>query len=94
MTRRYINVDIDISEFAPEQMLQGLVDAKWLSSDEMHLIAKRAEDREKQPLRFSYGPLDLDEVDFAAAEIAAGRRAEALIHIERALGSNWIGVLT
>lgn len=84
------SVDIDISEFDAEQLLQGLIDAGWLTGDEAEAIEARGRDRSKA-LSF-LGGADTEFED-ARWHLSNGRRREAAVHLERFLGREWIGVL-
>jgi hypothetical protein len=88
-----VGVNVDIDEFSETQMLQGLIDAGWISDDEAAAIQTRATGAPStQPLSLGATTFKPDEIEMAADEVARGRPREAIIHLERAFG--WIGRLT
>lgn len=86
-TSRSIDVDVELSDFDPEQLLQGLINAGLLTEVEAVAIAARGGFKKTGENVLS------DEMQAARDEIYRGRRTEALIHLERALGHEWIGRL-
>lgn len=88
------SVDVDLNDFDSEQLLQGLIDDKWITEDEAADIVARS----KWSRGGSVGEVNLDgerfdRIRLANHEILAGRRNEALHHIEEALGGDFIGRL-
>lgn len=87
-------VTVELYEFEPGQLLQGLIEMRYISEDEAEAVLKRGKIKaEAEPSIFKRERPD-DELDAAFHEITLGRRVEALIHLERALGREWIGRLT
>lgn len=89
-------VDVSISEFDEAQMLQGLIDAGWLSDNEAEKIKARAEAKGKSDVLIAGLPgeaFDPDEMIDAYEHARRGNRMEALLHLGRALGREWYGVL-
>ena len=86
-------MSIDIDEFSPEDMLQGLIDAHYLTEEEAEKIEKRADRRSSTSLTFDIEAQSRDELEIARDMMRIGKRIEALIHLERFLGREWIGVL-
>lgn len=90
--RTHHSVDIDLSdEFSCDQLLQGLINANWLSEAEAEAIQKRAATKEKASVIFAGS--DADEIAEARSCIVRGQKIEALIHLERFLGREWSGRL-
>ncbi|MCS0497901.1 hypothetical protein [Ancylobacter mangrovi] len=83
-----VQVEVDLSDFDTGQLLQELIDRQIIeSADAEKLLA-----REKITVQgTAISPND--EICLARSELAIGRRSEALIHIERALGNDFIGRL-
>lgn len=86
-----VSVDADLDDFTEDQLLQGLIDANWLTEDEALVISTRAATKAKTPLQ--YGGHQADDLYEASRCLRAGRRSEALIFLERFLGRDWIGML-
>lgn len=86
-----VSADVDLDDFSEEQLLQALIDSKWISEDEATAIQKRAATKERGSI-FANGA-DADELHEASAYLRRGNRHEALIHLERFLGLDWIGEL-
>lgn len=86
------SVDVEIDEFSEEQMLQGLIDAGWISKEEAAAIKARGGKLEN---RVSLGTVasENDDLYRAKTAIARGDKSEALHYIEYHLGRDWIGVL-
>jgi hypothetical protein len=82
-------VRIDLCDFEPAQLLQGLIDAKWLTEEQAEAVRRQA----SQPGGIDSSPFIESELDMAADEMRCGRKSEALIHLERYLGREWIGRL-
>lgn len=80
-------VEISLSNFSTKQMLQEMINRKVMPEATAEAFA--AIDENGKHL-FS---VDVAELEFARAELFSGRRAEALIHLERALGGDFIGRL-
>lgn len=83
--RRFISVSVDVSDFDTDDLIDALK-GRSLYPDEIAALVKIIES--------SGGFAPTVELDIAVADLLAGRRREALIHLERALGRQWIGVLT
>lgn len=92
----YAEVTVDASDFKGEQLLQGLIDLDWITEDE----AERILAAQKGGTAPAAPPVDAKtqwlnwQRELAESELAVGRKAEALIHIERFLGQRWLGVIT
>lgn len=82
------DVEVSLDEFSDEQLLQGLVDSKLITEPEAESILRRA-----SITGLFRDRLLEDEFSIALHEITVGRRHEAMIHLERALGREWIGRL-
>lgn len=89
---REFTVEMDLTEIEAETLLQPLIDAELLSEKEAEQILRRAEDI-VDDLGFSTAEIDPDELEAARAELMGGRRGEALIHLELALGGDFTGRL-
>lgn len=92
-TENTVSVDVDLSDFDTDQLLQALIDDGAISEGEAAAIkarGRRLGDVEK-PSVIRVQP---DHVDEAWNELIRGRKGEALHHIERALGNQWIGRLS
>lgn len=89
-TRTSVSTDLDLDEFTAEQLLQGLIDARYLSEQEAEAIKMRKAKGDKPSF-----PKDADaaELDEARDFLLRGNRSEALIHLERFLGREWSGML-
>jgi hypothetical protein len=86
-----VSVDVDLDDFSGEQMLQGLIDAKWLTAEEASAIYARA----SSSTTTSIGLVDrqADDLNDAQRFLRMGNREEALVYLERFLGREWIGAL-
>ena len=80
-------VDVDLSEFDVGQLLQELLDRGVI--DEAIACALLAREKPQLP----DAGIE-DELSCAREELARGRASEAIIHIERLLGREWIGSLS
>lgn len=83
-----VEVEAELNDFDTDQLLQALIDRRAITEAE----AERVLSRESDAIKPTYG-LVADEIALARHEIHIGRRDEALIHIERALGSPFLGRL-
>lgn len=91
-TSRTACVDVDLSDFDTDQLLQALIDDGAITEGEAIAIKARGGVRSlDKPLVIGVEP---DYVDDAWSEIIRGRKGEALHCIERALGNQWIGRLS
>lgn len=91
-TSRTACVDVDLSDFDTDQLLQALIDDGAISEGEA--LAIKARDGVRGLDKPSVIGIEPDHVDEAWNEIIRGRKREALHHIERALGNQWLGVLS
>lgn len=91
-TSRTACVDVDLSDFDTEQLLQALIDDGAISEGEASAIKSRGGVRGLD--KPSVIGIEPDYVDDAWNEIIRGRKSEALHCIERALGNQWIGRLS
>ncbi len=89
-TSQRIDVEANLDDFDELQLLQALIDAKWLTENEALAIQKRAATKEKANV---FASADADELLEASDHLRRGNRHEALIHLERFLGRDWIGAL-
>lgn len=80
--------DVDLAEFDEEQLLQGLIDAKWLSGDEAEAIRLRAGTSGAAVSGF-LGELPSSDIERARVEARRGRADEARIYLARALGRDF-----
>lgn len=89
-TSNSISVDVDLDEFDELELLQGLINAKWISETEAEAISKRAKTRDVKAI-----PMDADGAELSCALdcIRIGQKHEALIHLERFLGREFMGRL-
>ncbi|KAA0684569.1 hypothetical protein DTW90_36125 [Neorhizobium sp. P12A] len=85
-----VTANVDLDDFSEQQLLQALIDAKWISEEEAEAIEKRS--ASKSPVSIFVSSYD-DELSEARSNLRRGHRSEALIHLERYLGRDWIGVL-
>lgn len=87
------SIDVELSDFTEEQLLQGLIDAKWISPTEAEAVMKRAASNESGHILFSGSGFDADLLDDARRALRRGNRSDAIHYIEHFLGREWIGVL-
>jgi hypothetical protein len=88
------SIDVDLSEFGSDQLLQGLIDGGRLTPEEAFAISERGKQTEKPlPFLVSDGIAFGDELDRARMALARHNKPEALHYIERHLGREWIGEL-
>lgn len=86
------SIDVDLCDFDTDQLLQALIDDGAISEGEAAAIKARGGVRDlDKPSVIGVQP---DHVDDAWNELIRGRKGEALHHIERALGNQWIGRLS
>ena len=91
-TKKSVSVDTDLSDFDTDQLLQALIDDGSISEGEAVAIKARGSVRGgEKPSVIRVQP---DDVAEAWNELIRGRKGEALHHIERALGNQWIGRLS
>jgi hypothetical protein len=90
-THTSVSVDCDLADFSEEQLLQGLIDAKWVTEQEAEALRLRKAKDEKTPVVFA--GTDVAELDEARDFLRRGNRSEAVIHLERFLGREWSGML-
>lgn len=90
-TSSHVEFEVELSEFSEPQLLQRLIDAGWLSGDEAAAIQKRAKSNDSYALPFS--TFDPDHLHDAHRAIMRNNRSEALHHLERFLGRDWLGRL-
>ncbi|MCO5092017.1 hypothetical protein [Bosea sp. (in: a-proteobacteria)] len=86
-------VDIDLSDFDSDQLLQALIDDDMISEAEALSIKERG-GVNIAPDKKVVVAADAELVDDAWNEILRGRKGEALHLIEAALGSRWLGRLS
>ena len=93
-TRREVetSVDVDLDDFDERELLQQLIDVGWLTEAEAVAITARASKKTESPV-LDGARIDAVALDDALADITCGRRQEALIRLERALGREWVGRL-
>lgn len=97
-TTASIDVDVDLHQFDGEELLQGLIDAGWITEDEAEAIHARSRknDRSQDVLaaKVHFQPSMPDNLmETAIDELRRGRVGEARIYLERYLGHDWAGVL-
>jgi hypothetical protein len=85
-----VSIDVDLDEFSDEQILQYMVETKWLTEDEANSLKKRKRAGSAENVFATSG---IDEFVIANDYIRRGMRGEALIHLERFLGHDWYGKL-
>lgn len=90
-----VDVEVSLDEFDETQLLQALIDAKWIDEKEAEAIEKRASRTAVDSGKsiFSANVADAEELSEARDNLRRGRKAEALIHLERFLGREWSGML-
>lgn len=84
-----VDVDVDLDDFSETQLLQALIDAKWISEEEADAIEKRSSVKSDGTIFIKPDTELLNATDC----VRRGNKQEALIHLERFLGRDWIGVL-
>lgn len=82
------HVDVDLEDFQTDQLLQELIDRKVITESQASALLAR------EAVSIEGDVIPQSELDAAREELARGRKTEALIHIERVLGSRWIGELS
>lgn len=87
-TTKSIDVDVDLEEFSSEELLQGLIDRKWLSTDEAEAIKNRITSEGKSKERMLLDT-STEDIEIARMEARRGRRGEAMIYLARALGRDF-----
>ncbi|WP_428031531.1 hypothetical protein [Ancylobacter sp.] len=83
-----VDTEVDLVDFDTGTLLQELINRKVISEP----AAEKLLARDDTGLRLE--PLETDELNVARYELVNGRRGEALVHIERALGPEFIGRLS
>lgn len=91
-TSKSVDIDVELDEFDECELLQALIDARWISEDEAFSIKARASSTDKKSPVLTSGP-DAEELAEANYCIRRGMKGEAIIHLERFLGRDWIGAL-
>lgn len=79
-----VEVDVDLDDFDDKDLIEELVSRGTITKSQGKMILRG------NPVKAG---VDLAEVEVATCEIRMGRKREALIHLERALGHDWIGRL-
>lgn len=92
-TERHVYVDLQ-DDFSNPQLLQGLIDAEWISEVEAEAIATRAAAKEKAAKVLEIPHDGRADLTIATDYLRRGLVGEARIHLERALGRDWFGVLS
>lgn len=91
-----VDADVDLDDFSEKQLLQALIDASWISEEEAEAIETRSS---LKGAKTAIGALEktdtLDDAELHEArdQLRRGNKSEALIHLERFLGRDWIGEL-
>jgi hypothetical protein len=90
-----VDVDVDVDDFETAVLLQALIEQQMISEDEAEAILSRNGIKRGEKGTILKGPTRFpsDEFEMAEEEIRRGRVVEALIHVERFLGREWIGRL-
>ncbi len=91
----------DLKEIDSDILLGELVRRKHIACDTALMISHGEVFYTKDEAKDAFAPkdddprfaIDLNELDTARADLFSGRRAEALIHLERALGGDFVGRL-
>lgn len=81
-----------IEEIGKKTILQWMADREYLTYEEIDHIDKYGDLNYDEDL--DAPDVDMNEISTAWEYAARGDRNEALVHIERALGNEWIGRLT
>lgn len=84
-------IDVDLYEFSVAQLLQGLINTGSITEDEAEAIQNRPSSEEKTRV-LAAAPVD-EELQIAKDCLRRGTRSEALVHLERFLGRDFVGVL-
>lgn len=87
-----VECDVELSSIRVERLLQALIENKVMSEDEASLFLDRHNG--EQEARFRKLTIDPDEFAEAMNALQARRKADAILHLERALPREWRGVLT
>ncbi|SCM73476.1 hypothetical protein KL86PLE_110082 [uncultured Pleomorphomonas sp.] len=91
----------DLKEIDGDVLLGELVRRKLIACDTALMISIGEVFYTKDEAEDAFAPkgddprwqVDLNELETARADLFSGRRAEALIHLERALGGDFVGRL-
>jgi hypothetical protein len=82
-----VDAECGLDEFGTGQLLQELINRAIITEAAAAVLLRR-EGVEQLPKG-----IDGNELCEAREELLRGRRREALIHLERALGREWLGAL-
>lgn len=100
-TSESVSVDakVDLDEFRTASLLQELVNRGIINETEAAALLARESEKEPSPLLRknvinAVGPIDEESLSVALEYAQRHNRAEALIHLERALGRDWNGMLS
>ena len=90
-TSTTVRAEVDLDEFGRAELLQALIDDRAITEAEAEAILGRP-DLTSSPIRArgSSG----NDLELAGSALHRGDREDALIHVERHLGRDWIGRLT
>lgn len=81
------DITVDLEEFNDAQLLQELIARGYIDESEADRIVNRV-------VNSIVNDTDYSEIAAAWEYASRGDKNEALVHIERALGNEWIGRLT
>ncbi|MBS1167318.1 MAG: hypothetical protein H6R00_3343 [Proteobacteria bacterium] len=90
-----------LKEFDGDALLCELVCRKLIACDTALMLSHGEVFYTKDEAKDTFAPkdddprfmIDLNELEEARADLVSGRRSEALIHLERALGGDFVGCL-
>lgn len=81
-------VDIELVDFDDDQLLQGLIDSGRITEEEATAILARSD---KSVRIIKSAVTSPEELEWAVDEMRRGNPREAMIHLERFLGHDFIG---
>jgi len=90
-TRTDAYVEVELDDFSERALLQGLIDAKWITEAEAEAISLRAGAKDGRDVIKS--GVVTDDIERAQYYASHGNKQEALIYLERALGGDFLGRL-
>ena len=88
-----VETEIDAARLRTEVLLQVLVDRKIVSRREAEALLDREKSGGAKPFTLAAAGIDRESLDLARDEARRGRRGEALLQLERALGGDFVGRL-
>jgi len=92
-TSHDVDVEVSLDEFSEEQLLQGLIDSKWITEVDAEAIKMRNKGGSLASASVSKIDDCGEELDKAKRCLRRGDKQEALHYLEQFLGREWYGVL-